>query len=275
MTLEAERVGADTIPQLPRRRTWSPWTVIAAFLAGALIPSALLVSGLDRRSLETKVQDLQTALSHTRSATTNLNQRLADAQAKVGGLDEELRQAQAALTAAENNPQVPDLKGRTRAEASIVADIFGWKLVVRRKETASASEGTVVSQSPAPRIGLQRGKTLIVFLAVAPPPKFPTPLPAVSVSGQVWGVYVAVAPSGSASLSIAVSRLESMGVPSSSINGPFALGCDRGAVEALGASSSDLAVAVYFSTKDSADQFASALDPPPVGVVYVTIGCND
>ena len=112
-----------------------------------------------------------------------------------------------------------------------------------------------------------------------PPPtraRSSQPLPARTVSGKVWGVYVEVARIGSPSLGQAVDRLLDLGVRLNAINSDGTIQCDRGAAEALGTPpSKDGVVSVYFSSKAAADEFADGLDPPPVGVALVEIGCND
>ena len=71
---------------------------------------------------------------------------------------------------------VPDVKGRTEAQARADLTVAGFKVDVSYQVTSSASAGTVLAQSPDAGTPLARGETVAITVAQAPAPE-PTDLP--------------------------------------------------------------------------------------------------
>lgn len=92
-----------------------------------------------------------------------------------------------------------------------------------------------------------------------------------SHGASLFAVYVVVAPAGSPSLEEAAAPLRERSIHVS----VGELGCDAGAVEALGAAPDAHAVSVMFDTREAADAFAATLASPPAGIAQVTVGCAD
>lgn len=92
-----------------------------------------------------------------------------------------------------------------------------------------------------------------------------------SHGAELFAVYVVVAEAGSPSLEEAAAPLRERSIQVS----VGELGCDAGAVEALGVAPESHAVSVMFDTREAADAFAATLTSPPAGIARITVGCAD
>jgi hypothetical protein len=118
--------------------------------------------------------------------------------------------------------------------------------------------------------------TVPTVAATDPGHRFPPALTDYRHGDDVFGVYLAVERSRSApELAQAKEELRNVGYRVD--EGLLGIDCDRGAREALGlAPGVDyVAVAVYFQTRQEAQQFVDAFAPGVVGTAQVTILCKD
>ena len=101
----------------------------------------------------------------------------------------------------------------------------------------------------------------------------PVPEAKLEQGGKVWGVYLAVSRGEiDAKVDAARADVERLGYHPSSGQ----IGCDQGAAEGLGLPSEDYSMAaVYFETRELAQQFVDAYEPGVVGIALVTVFCAD
>jgi serine/threonine-protein kinase len=77
---------------------------------------------------------------------------------------------------ASGNNRVPDVKGKTEAQARSILEQAGFTVPEAvTRATAQAPPGTVVGQSPGPKQTARLGSTVTIIVAVAPPTPTPTP----------------------------------------------------------------------------------------------------
>ena len=136
--------------------------------------------------------------------------------------------------------------------------------------SADDSTDTSAESSAAP------SSTALVEPKPIEPPASPSgdwPDEAPAAHGEpTWGVYLAVGDVTDPTVQEAYDHAISLGYAGAGIG---QLGCDEGAAEALGADQADMRVAVYFDSREKAEEFVAMYDQPTVGVVEVTTYCLD
>jgi hypothetical protein len=98
------------------------------------------------------------------------------------------------------------------------------------------------------------------------------PIESTPVHGaRLWAAYLAVGAPGDPALHRVLADVQQLW-PGAGLG---ELGCDQGAAAALGRSSEEHAVAVYFPTEQHVTEFRRRWDAPYVGAVQVTTLCAD
>jgi hypothetical protein len=98
------------------------------------------------------------------------------------------------------------------------------------------------------------------------------PIESTPVHGaRLWAAYLAVGAPGDPTLHRVLADVQQLW-PGAGLG---ELGCDQGAAAALGRSSEEHAVAVYFPTEQHVTEFRRRWDAPYVGAVQVTTLCAD
>lgn len=115
--------------------------------------------------------------------------------------------------------------------------------------------------------------TYVRIAAVGPSAAEPArkPLATIAHGGTYFGVYLALARPGDASLKRVFEEAKRKGLSPSMGD----LACDGVSAEELGYKEPIHGVGVYFATEEAARRFAGQLRPKPVGLARVSAGCGD
>ncbi len=163
-----------------------------------------------------------------------------------------------------------------RAVAAIALAVLGGCTADRAEDAASPPRPTkttaIPEASPAPSPTPTAPADGTPSFTPDPADEVPEPTYDLSQGMDVWGVYFIATSYEDPELEETINTLQAIGYKPSSGD----VACDQGAAESLGLSPKQRArVALYFTSRRAAEEFATRIEPRPIGIARVRLFCLD